>query len=387
MVRNHVSRGLVSLLSFIVLAAASVARPLLVCGQGAQQATQAGPLRLEDGTPIKLRLTHNLSSATAQTNDRVDFDVLEEVKVGDLVVIPKGSIGWGTVTEAQAKRRMGRGGKLDVNIDSVRLANGDKAALRGVKDVKGGGHSGAMTGGIVATSLVMWPAAPLFLLMHGKDVTMPQGTELTVYINGDCPIDPAKFGGAGPTVPAAPTPHPAAPSPSGAGPTIVLVDPSVTDSGETVDVTTSTLTIRGVVTDPSGIPVVTINANPTGLRPKGPQAAAFMSDPIKLQPGENAFEVVATDAAHIQAKITFIARYAAPTVMPVKAVPQSNGKGLAKAEIVSLLQGGVSSARVTEIVGQRGISFVPTSDDIKDIRAAGGGNDLTDGLMKAKLKR
>ena len=32
---------------------------------------------LEDGTPIKLRLTRNLSSADATTGDRVDFEVLE----------------------------------------------------------------------------------------------------------------------------------------------------------------------------------------------------------------------------------------------------------------------------------------------------------------------
>jgi hypothetical protein len=318
----------------------------------------------------------------------VDFDVLEEVKVGNLVVIPKGSIAWGTVTDAQAKRRMGRGGKLDVNIEYVRLADSEKAALRGVKDVKGGGHGGAMTGGIVATSLVMWPAAPLFLLMHGKDVTLPQGTELTVYVNGDFPLDAAKFGG-----PAAPTNpvNPAASPPAGAAPTIVLIDPSVTDSGETVDVTNSTLTIRGVVTDPSGIPAVTINGNPSGLHPKGPQAAAFMSDPIQLNPGENAFEIVATDAAHAQARITFVARYTPSVVVPVRTTPRSNsnsnGKGLTKAEIISLLQGGVPSARVTDIVGQRGIAFVPTPDDLKEIRAAGGGDDLANGLTKAKLRQ
>lgn len=167
--------------------------PLALFGQ--QTTRQSGTARLEDGTPIKLRLSRTISSASAQTDERVDFDVLEEVKVGDLVVIPKGSIAWGTVTEAQAKRRMGRAGKLDVNIDSVRLANGDKAALRGVKDVKGGGHTGAMTGAIVATSFVpvLWPAAPFFLFMHGKDITIPKGAELTVYINGDVAIDPARF--------------------------------------------------------------------------------------------------------------------------------------------------------------------------------------------------
>ena len=151
-----------------------------------------GPLRLGDGTAVKVRLTQALSSATAQTNDRVNFEVVEEVKVANLIVIPKGSAASGTVTNAEAKRRMGRGGKLDVNIESVRLANGDKAALRGVKDAKGSGHTGAMAGGMVATSLVMFPAAPLFLLMHGKDVTIPT-------VRGREPGDYAMvaFGGAG----------------------------------------------------------------------------------------------------------------------------------------------------------------------------------------------
>ncbi len=156
------------------------------------QATKAA-FRLEDGTPIKLRLQRTLSSADANVDDRVDFDVLEEIKVNDTVVIPKGSIAWATVTEAQAKRRMGRQGKLNVNIDAVRLADGEKAALRAVKDVKGGTHTGAVIGGMVATTVVFFPAAPLFLLMHGKDITIAKGTEITAYINGDMTLDPVKF--------------------------------------------------------------------------------------------------------------------------------------------------------------------------------------------------
>lgn len=153
--------------------------------------------RIEDATPIKLRLQRTISSADAQVDDRVDFDVLEEIKVGELTVIPKGSVAWGTVTLAQPKRRMGKGGKLNVNIDAVRLADGEKAPLRAVKEAKGGGHGGAMAGGMIATGIVFFPAAPLFLLMHGKDITIPKGTEITAYINGDFPIDTSKFGAPG----------------------------------------------------------------------------------------------------------------------------------------------------------------------------------------------
>jgi len=148
---------------------------------------------LEDGTPIKLRLTRNLSSADATTGDRADFEVLEDVKVKDAIVVPRGGLALATVTEAQHKRRMARGGKLDVNIDDVRLLDGEKAPLRAVKEAKGGGHTGAMTGAMIGTAIVFFPAAPLFLFMHGKDITIPKGTEITAYVNGDIPLDPARF--------------------------------------------------------------------------------------------------------------------------------------------------------------------------------------------------
>ena len=68
------------------------------------QKPEAAPLKqplafgLEDATPVKLRLTRNLSSADATTGDRVDFEVLEDIKVKDLIVIPRGGIAWGTVS-------------------------------------------------------------------------------------------------------------------------------------------------------------------------------------------------------------------------------------------------------------------------------------------------
>jgi len=378
MAHQHTYAVSIMTFAFIFLAPGSLPGALLVPAQVSSPTVQAGPPRLEDGTLVKLRLSHTISSATAQTNDRVDFDVLEEVKAGNTLVIPKGSIAWGTVTEAQAKRRMARGGKLDINIDSVRLADGEKAALRGVKDVKGGGHTGAMTGAMVATSLIVWPAAPFFLFVHGKDVTIPQGTELTVYVNGDFPIDAAKFA-------KAPAPgEPAAPPASAGAPTLVLIEPSGVNAGDTLDLSTSRLTIRGVVMDASGIPAVTINGTPAAMRPKSPQAAEFSSDPIELHPGQIGIEIVATNAAHAEAKFAFVARFTAP-VRPAThvAVSQTKNGPLAKSDILSLLKGGVPSQRVAELVTERGISFSPSDDDLQEIRTAGGGDGLVGTLRQA----
>jgi hypothetical protein len=148
---------------------------------------------LETDTPVKLVLGETISSADEQIGNLVSFEVVEDVAVDGVVVIPRGSNAWATVTAAEPKKRMGRGGKLDINIDKVRLADGEKVLLRAVKGGNGGGHQGAMVGAMVATSLVIWPAAPLFLLMHGKDISIPKGTEITAFVEGDAVLDPAKF--------------------------------------------------------------------------------------------------------------------------------------------------------------------------------------------------
>jgi hypothetical protein len=176
--------------------------------QPAQPAVQAQPTQtdftsrkgfvLEDETPVRLRLNRTISSADAHVGDTLDFETLDDITVNGILVIPKGGLAFATVTEAQAKRRMARGGKLDINIDYVKLVSGDKAALRAVKDMKGGGHTGGMVGGMVATSIVFFPAAPFFLFMHGKDTSIPKGTEITAYVNGDVKMDLAKFQPAAP---------------------------------------------------------------------------------------------------------------------------------------------------------------------------------------------
>jgi len=148
---------------------------------------------LTEDTPVRLRLGRTISSESEQTGNKVDFEVLEAVKVGDVVVIAQGATAIATVTEAKPKRRMGKGGKLDVNIDSVQLVNGQKVALRAVKNTQGGSHTGAMTGAIVATSIVFFPAAPFFLFMKGKDITIPKGTEITAYVAADTELDRSKF--------------------------------------------------------------------------------------------------------------------------------------------------------------------------------------------------
>lgn len=78
--------------------------------------------------------------------------------------------------------------------------DGEKAALSATKSEKGGGHTGAMTAGMVGAAIVFFPAAPLLLFIHGKDITIPEGTVITAFVAGDNKLDMVKFAPGGAVV-------------------------------------------------------------------------------------------------------------------------------------------------------------------------------------------
>ena len=156
-------------------------------------AKQSNEIILKDGTAVKLRVNQTMSSASAKTGDSVDFQVVEDVRIGDFVVIPGGGTALGKVILAKPRGRLGKGGKLSIAIESVQLASGEKIPLRAERNNKGESSIGSMTGAIAATGIVFFPAAPLFLLMRGKDISIPQGTGITAYTIGDIPLEIGKF--------------------------------------------------------------------------------------------------------------------------------------------------------------------------------------------------
>ncbi|MGA2983616.1 MAG: hypothetical protein ABSG32_07350 [Terriglobia bacterium] len=131
--------------------------------------------------------------------------------------------------------------------------------------------------------------------------------------------------------------------------------------------------------DASGIPAVTVNGRSVTMRPTGSQAAEFYSNPMAPYPGENRFEVSATDVAHVETRVAIVVRF---IPVPSRAEPRIS-TGLAKGDILDLLHGGVPSARVAELVTERGIKFVPSGDDLKQIRSAGARDDLMRALKQA----
>jgi hypothetical protein len=173
--------------------------------------------------------------------------------------------------------------------------------------------------------------------------------------------------------PPPPQPKPAAPPPP---PAIVLSSPAGAGENQTLELTESTVVIRGVALDTTGIPVVRINGVLVSMRPQTPQAVEFWSDPLPLQAGDNHIQIVASNSAHVESKLDLTVDYK-PKTAPV------NPRALARLDIISLLQGGVPPARVADLVKDRGIRFSASADDLNSIRAAGGTDDLIGAIQQA----
>jgi len=146
----------------------------------------AAQVTVPDGTKIRVRLDQTLSSGTTDQGQTVELSVTEPVKIDGQVVIPENARVTGTVTEAQEKRHMGRAGKLDFSIDRVRAIDGEWVPLRYTVNKKSGGSHAVSTGVLTAGAAVLfWPAAPAFLLIKGKDVTLNKGMVFDTFTDQD----------------------------------------------------------------------------------------------------------------------------------------------------------------------------------------------------------
>jgi hypothetical protein len=80
----------------------------------------------------------------------------------------------------------------------------------------------------------------------------------------------------------------------------------------------------------------------------------------------------------------FLALMVLAAARPVAA---QTGKPLNEGDVIELLEGGVPSARVAEIVNERGIAFDFTAESEQRIRNAGGADDLVSALRRAARRR
>ena len=139
-------------------------------------------VKLANGTPVILRLTEEVSSKTKNINETVNLEVARNVVIDDKIVIKSGTPAIGTVTMLEQRGMVGKAGKIQISLEATKAVDGQRIALRSFLTQGGKDEQAtALAGGIIC--------CPLFLLMKGKEATVPTGTEVKAYTETDITID------------------------------------------------------------------------------------------------------------------------------------------------------------------------------------------------------
>ncbi len=140
----------------------------------------AKEIKLEEGTPVRLKLLDTISSKSNHEGDSISFRVVDDITTADgkTVLIKSGAVAWGSVTEVQERGMVGSKGELSLSIEATKASDGKRVPLRASLHREGKGKLGT----VVALSLII---TPLFLFMRGKNAKVPAGTIINAYVDRD----------------------------------------------------------------------------------------------------------------------------------------------------------------------------------------------------------
>lgn len=145
---------------------------------------------LPKGQPVRIKLIGKLDSSVTQKGQKVDIEVARDVVVGNELVIPKGTRGYGVVTEVTPAGRLGRDGKITLELKDVRTLDGTAVPLAFDEGTQQLNESMQLAiGAGLAGFIVFGPVGALgAFFVQGKDVNIPDGTELYVAVGADTKV-------------------------------------------------------------------------------------------------------------------------------------------------------------------------------------------------------
>ncbi len=152
-------------------------------------------LVLKGGTAIALRLVTGIKAKKARVGDVADFVLDHDLWQGEMLIAKEDAPVEATVVEASKAKWISRGSKLGIDIQGLRLLNGQTVSLRGTSryrgeigpgaQVTGGLASEALNEGCILCEFVLLPATVISLAAPGNNKNIKANTVATAWTDGD----------------------------------------------------------------------------------------------------------------------------------------------------------------------------------------------------------
>lgn len=163
-----------ALMSMPLSALSVTAQPAAAQAVVPAAASEAGLLSLSAGIPITLVVSKEVNSSTDHEGDPIPLTVLNDVKIGETIVIPRGTPAAGEVTWRTGKGAFGKSGKLEFSLRYIDL-DGQHIPVSGDYRQEGEGNTIATGVGIIAVGVFAG-------FITGKRARVPMGRELMAEV-------------------------------------------------------------------------------------------------------------------------------------------------------------------------------------------------------------
>lgn len=129
------------------------------------------------GTFVRLEFVSPISSKTARLGDPITLRLAEDIRVGDIVIVPKGTLADGTITFVRRTGAGGLPGVLTYELKALRV-NGTSVPLWRRDHLAGEPK--------IPGAAVLIPVAGAFTVFrHGKDAEFKPGMPVTALVAAD----------------------------------------------------------------------------------------------------------------------------------------------------------------------------------------------------------
>ena len=137
---------------------------------------------LPANTEVVMAMNNDLTTKGGKIDEGTTFNltVVNDVKLGDFVIIPKGARGTGEVTWKTGKAAFGKSGKMEVELRWVEVG-GQRIAVEGKYRQEGEGNTVATVGTVLV-------AGVFAAFVTGKSARIPAGRELVAHTKDAIPV-------------------------------------------------------------------------------------------------------------------------------------------------------------------------------------------------------
>ena len=158
----------------------------------APDAVAVSEFALPTDTLVRIRLLDTLDSKNWKEGDQFPYEVSSDVVVDGRVAIPAGAKGAGVISHAHSAGAFGKSGKLELSFGSLPVGNGRTVELMLSDKARSGNEKEHLAAGASLAGLAL--AGPIGLVgglfIHGKNISIPAGSEMYVATAGEVRLAP-----------------------------------------------------------------------------------------------------------------------------------------------------------------------------------------------------